>query len=776
MLVLGLLAILQGTMGQSAMDELVDTGMKWKKACEDFEGNKYKKNQKLAGMCMEFTCSFKKKKYSWKAKDMKICCKDGGLMYPMYNTVYSVDYGPSTALNYTCDYDLQIRPVMVQKGCSVFGQNLDPGQTLMWPEKCAAVTCYMDDYYAPTLDYHSWYPGVNCCEYMGYLLNDGEYTYTEQGLEIMCSHGHLNYVFPYINGSEPIFPGGGEYPTGSGNWGSGSWGTGSGSWGSGTGSGWGSGETGTGGGVNTGEGGGVLPGAGSDSCTCGQRVQSTKIVNGVETEINEFPWQVGLTDAGWGYAAWCGGTLISDQWVLTAAHCTDGKFASDIELFVGEHDYSTESETPSLRMKVSEIINHWDYDSYTTNKDFALMKLEDPINFDEYPNIRPACLPQGDDNDYTGYSAIVSGWGTTSSGGDLSNYLQYVDVDVLANDVCMDEYGYGQGQITDQMLCANVQGGGKDSCQGDSGGPLVTANPDLYEVIGVVSFGVGCALADYPGVYARVSKQLEWIGANTEGSWNTCARCLPGEECETPVPAPAPAPGPTTTGEGATCDAGWPSGHTMDIFDGPSDECAAKTMMSGFDDMGIDRIVSRHNELRERVASGSETNGDQPGASDMLKMTWSEELAAVAQRWADQCTFGHDDDRNKCDGTYVGQNAYSAWNSQESTWEGLMDTMGDAVQAWYDEVVTPGFPNTDISPFVFSYGAGHYTQVVWAESAEVGCGMTYYDDDGWYATLIVCNYAVGGNMVGGNMYTVGAGCSDCPAGTSCDATFPSLCS
>ena len=94
-----------------------------------------------------------------------------------------------------------------------------------------------------------------------------------------------------------------------------------------------------------------------------------------------------------------------------------------------------------------------------------------------------------------------------------------------------------------------------------------------------------------------------------------------------------------------------------------SDECAAKTMMSGFDDMGIDRIVSRHNELRERVASGSETNGDQPGASDMLKMTWNEELAAVAQRWADQCTFGHDDDRNKCDGTYVGENTYSAWNS-----------------------------------------------------------------------------------------------------------------
>jgi len=214
----------------------------------------------------------------------------------------------------------------------------------------------------------------------------------------------------------------------------------------------------------------------------------------------------------------------------------------------------------------------------------------------------------------------------------------------------------------------------------------------------------------------------------------------------------------------------------MDIYDGPSDSCAAKTVFSGFDERGKNIIVMKHNDLRDKVASGMESNGDQPPASDMLKMHWNDELAAVAQRWADQCTFGHDDDRNKCDGTYVGQNAYSAWNSQESTWDELMENMGNSVQAWYDEVASPGFPNTDINPFVFSYGAGHYTQVVWAESAEVGCGMTYYDDDGWWATLIVCNYAVGGNMVGGTMYTEGAGCSNCPAGTSCDADYPSLCS
>jgi len=247
-------------------------------------------------------------------------------------------------------------------------------------------------------------------------------------------------------------------------------------------------------------------------------------VNGEETEVNEFPWQVGLVDADWGYSPWCGGTLISDQWVLTAAHCTDGMAASGLEVLVAEHDYSTESETQSLRIKVSEIINHLDYDSMTTDSDFALVKLEYAIDFEAYPHIRPACLPQSDENDYDGYSAIVSGWGTTSSGGQLSNYLQFVDVNVLSNAVCTDSYGYSSREITEQMMCANVEGGGKDSCQGDSGGPLVTPNPDLYEVIGVVSWGYGCAEADYPGVYARVSKQLEWIESNTEGSWNSCGR------------------------------------------------------------------------------------------------------------------------------------------------------------------------------------------------------------------------------------------------------------
>ena len=111
-------------------------------------------------------------------------------------------------------------------------------------------------------------------------------------------------------------------------------------------------------------------------------------------------------------------------------------------------------------------------------------------------------------------------------------------------------------------------------------------------------------------------------------------------------------------------------------------------------------IIAKHNELRQRVASGSETNGDQPAASNMRKVSWNTELAAIAQRWADQCKFGHDGDRSKCDGTYVGQNAFSSWNSRESTLEEVMANSANAVQSWYDEVASPGFNSDDISPFV----------------------------------------------------------------------------
>ena len=195
----------------------------------------------------------------------------------MYNVVYAIEYGASASLDYVCDAEFQVSPQMNQKGCSIFGMNLNSGEDLAWPEKCATFSCVQDENMVPSLEYHSWYEGTGCCEYNNYLLNDGEYTFTEDtGLEILCSKGEifeytimkkilirclgqLNYVFPYVNGTEPIFPGGGSgwgsWPTGSG-WGS--WPTGSG-WGSNSGS---EGETP---GYGSGNSSGIVPAPGSKS-------------------------------------------------------------------------------------------------------------------------------------------------------------------------------------------------------------------------------------------------------------------------------------------------------------------------------------------------------------------------------------------------------------------------------------------------------------------------------------------------------------------------------
>merc|ERR1719283_190436 len=221
----------------------------------------------------------------------------------------------------------------------------------------------------------------------------------------------------------------------------------------------------------------------------------------------------------------------------------------------------------------------------------------------------------------------------------------------------------------------------------------------------------------------------------------------------------------------------YPAGHTMTKYPGPAKTCDEKTIHSGFDQAAKDVIVKVHNELRNKVAMGNETHGAHPQAANMMKMVWDDELAEIAQRWTDQCIFGHDSNRNTCYGLYVGQNGYWGASSAEMSPYSALGVSEDAVRSWYNEVKSPGFDSSHVSPFVWDYGAGHYTQVVWAETDMVGCGLRYYKDGGWFATLINCNYGVGGNMVGAesNMYLPGIPCSMCPPDSFCDSTFPGLC-
>ena len=258
-------------------------------------------------------------------------------------------------------------------------------------------------------------------------------------------------------------------------------------------------------------------------------------MEGEETDVNEYPWQVGMTVKGQS-SVFCGGSLISNRWIMTAAHCTVHKGepldAKIMEALLGEHDTKSRDETTAVRMGISLIRTHPNYNQGTKwNNDVALLKLESSIDFAAHPHIRPICLPVDDSNDFHDLRATVSGWGTTEEGASATtNKLRDVEVKVLTNSACVDEYKYASSKITDLMLCAISDAGG-DSCQGDSGGPLVSAGTgdgftpgQNFELLGVVSWGKGCARSNYPGVYARVSKQLGWIAETTAEGWSTCPR------------------------------------------------------------------------------------------------------------------------------------------------------------------------------------------------------------------------------------------------------------
>ena len=206
----------------------------------------------------------------------------------------------------------------------------------------------------------------------------------------------------------------------------------------------------------------------------------------------------------------CGGTLISDTHVLTAAHCTVNEYATRISVLLGEHNIADDKFN---RVDVAEIINHPNYDSQTLDNDFSILRLSNPVTFTN--EVSPACLPADMSNTYAGVTATVTGWGDLSTGGPSPDVLQEVDVTVTTNAECNNAYG---GEITKNMVCAGDPG--EDSCNGDSGGPLVapensrqavvvTPSKKLLKLIlknrqiGVVSWGSDCGLEGFPGVYAR---------------------------------------------------------------------------------------------------------------------------------------------------------------------------------------------------------------------------------------------------------------------------------
>jgi len=258
----------------------------------------------------------------------------------------------------------------------------------------------------------------------------------------------------------------------------------------------------------------VNPPVTNGRCVCGKANRNTRIVGGQTTEVNEYPWQVALVGRG-SSSVFCGGTLINDRWVLTAAHCTQSGVQ---QVLLGNHLQST-TDSGERRINVRRVVDHPSYNDRTLNNDFSLLELSTPLNLESVdPQIRPICLPTASNpSQYENVPAIVSGWGTTSSGGSQPNALRDTTVQTQSNAQCNNAYG---GAITDAMICAAASG--RDSCQGDSGGPLVRNVGGFFRLIGVVSWGSGCADPNFPGVYARVTDEINWI-TSTSSSGSTCA-------------------------------------------------------------------------------------------------------------------------------------------------------------------------------------------------------------------------------------------------------------
>merc|ERR1711970_96574 len=201
--------------------------------------------------------------------------------------------------------------------------------------------------------------------------------------------------------------------------------------------------------------------------------EEDKIVGGYECEAHSQPHQVSLNS---GYH-FCGGSLVNENWVVSAAHCCKSR----VQLRLGEHHIEVNEGTEQW-ISSSRVIRHPNYSSYNIDNDIMLIKLSKPATLNQY--VQPVALPTSCAP--AGTMCKVSGWGNTMSYWDDSDKLQCLDIPILSEKDCDNAY---PGMITDAMFCAGYLEGGKDSCQGDSGGPVV-CNGELQ---GVVSWGYGCA-------------------------------------------------------------------------------------------------------------------------------------------------------------------------------------------------------------------------------------------------------------------------------------------
>jgi hypothetical protein len=235
-----------------------------------------------------------------------------------------------------------------------------------------------------------------------------------------------------------------------------------------------------------------------------------EIVGGTEAIPGAWPWQVALVNSRYGNdltGQYCGGVLIDPQWVLTAAHCTSTEMGSYVQAVLGKHKLSVKD---GERISITEVIIHPEYNGEIGSADVALLRLREPSTRTVLP------LDQAADGkvETRALQATVIGWGRTERG--TANVLRQVALPFFPHERCQRIYTdfLGVSPVTDGMICAGYDNGGKNACFGDSGGPLMipTAAAPGWKQVGIVSWGpYSCGSAQLPNVYTRIATYQPWI-------------------------------------------------------------------------------------------------------------------------------------------------------------------------------------------------------------------------------------------------------------------------